>query len=207
MMWIGLVVGAVVGGLVWGKEGAVTLGFIGWLAGVIVKSTQKAAPTAKPGSDPGHSGVRPGSDPGSSTANWPIEDRVARLEAVVARLEARLGAGVVPEAAPAAAEVIPDAARIVVPDAAPAAMVRDPIGSPTIAAEAASGMTREPPPSEPPPPPSPPRPPNPIVAWFSGVNAIARVGLVILFFGLAFLLKYAAEAQMLPPELRVGGVA
>jgi len=193
MMWIGLVVGVVVGGLVWGMEGAVTLGFIGWLAGVIIKSSQKAQLPAVTVQTP-TAAQRP------STESWTIEDRVARLEATVARLEAQLGtAPVVPHVAPVEAPVIPDAAPIVVPDAAPAAMIRDPMGSPTIAAEAASGMTPEPPP--------PPRPPNPIVAWFSGVNAIARVGLVILFFGLAFLLKYAAEAQMLPPELRVGGVA
>ena len=49
--------------------------------------------------------------------------------------------------------------------------------------------------------------PNPIIAWLTGGNAIARIGLLILFFGLAFLLKYAAERNLMPPELRVGGIA
>jgi uncharacterized membrane protein len=45
------------------------------------------------------------------------------------------------------------------------------------------------------------------VAWLTGGNAIARIGLLILFFGLAFLLKYAADRNLIPAELRVGGVA
>ena len=61
-------------------------------------------------------------------------------------------------------------------------------------------------PSAPPEPP-PPSKPNPILAWLTGGNTIARVGLLILFFGLAFLLKYAADQDMLPVELRVAAVA
>ncbi|HSN22120.1 MAG TPA: DUF2339 domain-containing protein [Usitatibacter sp.] len=49
--------------------------------------------------------------------------------------------------------------------------------------------------------------PNPLVAWITGGNAIARVGLLVLFFGLAFLLKYAADRDLLSPEARVGIVA
>ena len=49
--------------------------------------------------------------------------------------------------------------------------------------------------------------PNPILAWLTGGNTIARVGLVVLFIGLAFLLKYAVEHSLIPPELRVGAVA
>ena len=65
------------------------------------------------------------------------------------------------------------------------------------------------PPAEPPPQPvlASAATPNPLVAWLTGGNAIARVGLVVLFIGLAFLLKYAVDHQMLPVELRVAGVA
>ncbi|MGH8719218.1 MAG: DUF2339 domain-containing protein [Burkholderiales bacterium] len=38
-------------------------------------------------------------------------------------------------------------------------------------------------------------------------NIVARIGIVLLFFGVAFLLKYAAEHGFLPPELRLAGVA
>lgn len=44
-------------------------------------------------------------------------------------------------------------------------------------------------------------------AWLLGGNSVLRVGLVLLFFGLAFLLRYATEQFGLPVELRYAGVA
>ncbi|BEG74090.1 DUF2339 domain-containing protein [Achromobacter xylosoxidans] len=44
-------------------------------------------------------------------------------------------------------------------------------------------------------------------AWLLGGNTMARVGIVVLFFGVAFLLKYAADNDLLPIELRLTGVA
>ena len=52
-----------------------------------------------------------------------------------------------------------------------------------------------------------PSEPNFIVKWFTGGNTIVRVGLVILFVGLAFLVKYGVEHQLIPVELRVAAVA
>ncbi|MFO1339363.1 MAG: DUF2339 domain-containing protein [Burkholderiaceae bacterium] len=46
-----------------------------------------------------------------------------------------------------------------------------------------------------------------IKAWFTGGNTIVRVAVVILFLGVAFLLRYAAENAVLPIELRLAGVA
>lgn len=50
-----------------------------------------------------------------------------------------------------------------------------------------------------------------IISWlknyFSGENLLARVGVIILFFGVAFLLKYAAERTHVPIELRLIGIA
>ncbi|MET0986525.1 MAG: DUF2339 domain-containing protein [Steroidobacteraceae bacterium] len=40
------------------------------------------------------------------------------------------------------------------------------------------------------------------VAWAKGGNPLARIGIVILFFGGAFLAKYAAERSLFPVELR-----
>src|SRR5512138_2826842 len=40
------------------------------------------------------------------------------------------------------------------------------------------------------------------LAWIKGGNSIARVGIVILFFGTAFVAKYAAEHSLFPIELR-----
>jgi uncharacterized membrane protein len=47
---------------------------------------------------------------------------------------------------------------------------------------------------------------NAVVRWFSGGNTVVRVGIVILFFGVAFLLKYAYEHTRVPIELRLAGV-
>lgn len=51
---------------------------------------------------------------------------------------------------------------------------------------------------------------NPLAAakaWLLGGNTLVRVGVVVLFFGLAFLIKFAAEHTTLPVEFRYIGVA
>lgn len=42
-------------------------------------------------------------------------------------------------------------------------------------------------------------------AWITGGNPVVKVGLVVLFFGVSFLLKYAADHSLLPVELRMAG--
>ncbi len=49
--------------------------------------------------------------------------------------------------------------------------------------------------------------PNPIIKWLLGGNTVVRVGVVILFFGVAFLLKYAYEHSHVPISVRLTGVA
>lgn len=63
-------------------------------------------------------------------------------------------------------------------------------------------------------PPAEPRGPNLIERaiasarnWLFGGNTVLRVGVVLLFFGLAFLLRYATEGMVVPIELRYAGVA
>jgi uncharacterized membrane protein len=48
---------------------------------------------------------------------------------------------------------------------------------------------------------------NAVRDWFLGGNTVVRVGIVVLFFGIAFLLKYAADNSLLPIEFRLAGVA
>jgi uncharacterized membrane protein len=43
--------------------------------------------------------------------------------------------------------------------------------------------------------------------YFTGGNTLVRLGVVVLFFGVAFLLRYLAEHSHLPIELRLSGVA
>lgn len=43
--------------------------------------------------------------------------------------------------------------------------------------------------------------------WIAGGNTLARTGVVVLFIGVAFLLKYASEHVTIPIEARLAGVA
>ncbi|MBU0730168.1 MAG: DUF2339 domain-containing protein, partial [Proteobacteria bacterium] len=59
-----------------------------------------------------------------------------------------------------------------------------------------------------------PAPPGPIdkfleqlKAFFTTGNIVLKVGIIILFFGVAFLLKYAAQRNLFPIEFRLAGVA
>jgi uncharacterized membrane protein len=49
--------------------------------------------------------------------------------------------------------------------------------------------------------------PNWLWQWITGGNTLARVGIIVLFVGVGFLLKYAAEYVTVPIEYRVAGVA
>lgn len=42
--------------------------------------------------------------------------------------------------------------------------------------------------------------------WLLGGNTVVRVGIVVLFFGVAFLLRFASQHGMVPVELRAAGV-
>lgn len=62
--------------------------------------------------------------------------------------------------------------------------------------------------------PLPPRPPDALTVlaarargWLFGGNTVVRMGIVVLFAGLAFLAKYAMDNALLPPELRLAGIA
>ena len=48
---------------------------------------------------------------------------------------------------------------------------------------------------------------NAVRNWLLGGNTVLRVGVVLLFLGLAFLLRYATEGMVVPIELRYAGVA
>jgi uncharacterized membrane protein len=43
--------------------------------------------------------------------------------------------------------------------------------------------------------------------FFTSGNLVLKIGVIVLFFGVAFLLKYAAQRNMIPLELRLAGVA
>ena len=45
--------------------------------------------------------------------------------------------------------------------------------------------------------------PGRVRSWLLGGNPVAKAGLVILFFGVSFLLKYAVDRQLLPTEILI----
>ncbi|MGZ5596848.1 MAG: DUF2339 domain-containing protein [Usitatibacter sp.] len=185
MIWILPVIGALVGAAYWGFPGAVTLGFLGWLAAVIMKSGKPAKPASPPA--------------GEWARFEALDRRIALLEARLARVEARGGAGEIA----AVEQAVEAAAPLVAPSPVPA-----PPAEIAGAAESAAAVASTPAAHE---PHAAPRPaqtakPNLIAAWFTGGNTIVRVGLVILFLGLAFLVKYGVEHQLVPVELRVAAV-
>ena len=52
-----------------------------------------------------------------------------------------------------------------------------------------------------------PTAPNPVAAWFMRGNPLLKTGLVVLFLGLAFLLRFASERVHVPIEMRYLSVA
>lgn len=46
-----------------------------------------------------------------------------------------------------------------------------------------------------------------LITWFMQGNPLAKLGILLLFFGLAYLLKYTVERDMLPIEFRLMGAA
>jgi uncharacterized membrane protein len=167
--------------------------------------------------------------PASAAAASPttLPDRVAALERRVAELERAVGFAVVPAAAVAPLSVgtsavveptppietpVGDATRATVaasqpaPDQAPElALAADGTMQPVL--READAATATPAASRVATPPSPPAEPNVVWAWITGGNTLARVGVLVLFVGIAFLLKYAAEHLTIPIEVRLAGVA
>lgn len=129
-----------------------------------------------------------------------LRSRVKKLELTIGQ-EATAESGARPEtvqaprtAPPAAAPAATEAAQVAPPPAAPP--------SPAVPATTGHEASMQP---------RRPRIVDDTIAlvrnFFTGGNTVARVGVVVLFFGIAFLLKYAAEHARLPVELRLAGVA
>jgi uncharacterized membrane protein len=178
MIWLLAVIGVIVGAAEWGFPGAITLGFLGWLLGIVLRSN--AHPVPEPGARLDALDRRIAS----------LEARLARVEGVKAHEEDPAGARAQEVARPAVAQV---------PSERPASVAPQPRAEPVAKHAPVADAARA--------APAPPAKPNFIVTWFTGGNTIVRVGLVILFLGLAFLIKYSVEHQLVPVELRVASVA
>lgn len=116
--------------------------------------------------------------PGTAEATAPLVDTPAAATAVDLTLDPALLAPAAPEPAPPTGWHLPPA-----PPATPASAA--PPSAQDNAIDRLVASARD---------------------WLLGGNTVVRAGIVILFFGVAFLLKFAAENAVLPLELRVAGV-
>jgi len=224
---LGIIAGSVIGYAMAGVQGAIAGAFSGWIIALALRSRKQlqareprnaAAPqgfdasSVPPQPDAPRPPAAPAPPPTPQAASVWMAPTVAaaplpasapltlaeRLTAIEARL-ARIEAGMVPAAPPAAATRAdePGTGFARRPDGtfepvapAPAVVVR------AAAANPASGRATV-----------PPAAPNPVWAWITGGNLLTRVGVVVLFFGVAFLLRYFAEMITIPIEAKLAGVA
>jgi uncharacterized membrane protein len=202
MPWLGFLVGAVLGAAVDGFRGLVIGAAAGVAVGVLMRQRSSA-------------GTVPATVPGAASAEPAQAARILALEQRLAALEVALAqSGLALPATPAAAP----AAEAVVSPGAPAPPAESPLEvmpAPRFPvrkggmgeAGVSAGAVR--PASVPPIPATPPasaaKPSR--WSWFTDGNTLVRVGVVVLFFGVAFLLSYFAEHVTVPIELQFAGVA
>lgn len=188
--WIAIAV--IGGGLYGGLSGLLVGGGIGWLIGSLIDSLFKQELRGL---------FRKDLDP--------FEARIADLERQVANLREQLkpAAPAARQAAPSETKTtkeIPPAVPQPVAEPAPMQESRAEAPSPRRAESEDRWLSKE-----------EARPASPelpgfvhrLVGFFTGGNPVVRVGMVVLFFGVAFLVRYAAERDLVPIELRLAGIA
>jgi uncharacterized membrane protein len=206
MPWlVGFVLGALLGAYADGFRGLVIGAAIGVAVGLVMRQRSSA------GKAPATTGTAP--------AEQAHAARILALEQRLAALEVALGqSGLALPAAPAAApapEVVSSPSAPSRAAAPPAKSTLEVMAAPRFpvrkggAGEAGVSAGTPRPASVPPdpaPPPASAAKPSPW-SWFSDGNTLVRVGVVVLFFGVAFLLSYFAEHVTIPIELQFAGVA
>jgi len=202
---IGFALGAGFSGVVFGVALGLLGGFIGWGIDARAKSFREQA-AGKTGTGPARAAPRAGSA-GETAAAEPqaeiaaLKRRVARLEQALESLGASLSEipdqGPAPLAASAASEPAPALAQRALATTPP---------EPTPATRA-QGETPPRPAASPGPQAERPAAQGGLFARLISGNLVAKVGAVVLFCGVGFLLKFAYDRGLMPPALRVAGVA
>lgn len=197
-MWLlGLLLGLVVGAQLGGFTGALSGALLGALAGAVLKSII---------TNPGHS-TRTTEERIRS-----LEDRVNLLNHLVVELQARLDRRGEPPSQPASTDTIAPSSSMPAADAAPIVdemAVPDIVNPPSELAEPAVATPRGLGPTA-----TMPQPPAPSASYPStlenafwarlfGGNILARIGVVLLFFGIASGLKLAAQYGLFPIPIRL----
>ena len=185
MWFLGLLVGGVVGAI-GGFGGALLGALVGLFAGVAMSRKDPVV-----------------DDKWKHNVEDALHQMLRRIEALEQGRSAAPAESPAPAAAPAP-ESVPSVAELEA-----AAMQPD---MPAVSAAATTVPAQPdavPEPVKPQRAPSQPKAPSddPISRWLFGGNTLVRVGVIVLFFGVAFLLKYAADHDLVPIELRLAGVA
>ena len=178
MTWLGLLIGGIIGSS-WGFKSTLLGALVGALLGAYLRKSaaRPSAPeSAAPRPDP--TGARIAPQAGAAISS-------ATSEGIPVR-KGGSGAG----SAPAQA-VMPAAASSVDPAGVPSERAAGGAGTRLDGTERANAV---------------PAQLHPLHAWLTGGNALTRIGVVILFFGVAFLLRYLAEIVTVPIEWRLVGV-
>jgi uncharacterized membrane protein len=175
---IGLFVGAFLGHMLWRDWGAALGGVAGFIIGAKFFALRKST-AAKSAASSSSAPANRGPLVAPTERERALLARIDELERRVARLEQAGGVvAIEPQDAPT-----PQSAAIGLP---PPTTAAEPLVAPVT--------------------PTAPQT-NRAWAWFTGGNALTRIGVVVLFFGVAFLLRYFAERLAFPIELRLAAVA
>jgi len=207
MPWIGLSLGAVIGVFVHGFPGMLIGAALGWVIAFLLRNSPFEA--------------------ARSAGEQANADRILALEQRLSALESALGRSAIPTTSavaptePAVAPVreesgVPQSAAM--PEAHGAAIMRAPLAPVRKGGKGDTGATQSGPASAAPQPATSATSaatngtpwsaaPAALWSWFTDGNAVVRIGVVVLFFGVAFLLSYLAEHVTIPIELQFLGVA
>ena len=182
MWFVGMLVGAVIGAI--GNGGGVVIGgIVGIILGTLVGKKLKHGRMA-------------------DTRIATLEDAVKQLNERVKSLEGGVATAPAPAlvAEPAVLSMAPPVPEIPAPIMAAVKMEPAASSAPALSKPMARVPTA---------PSKPKEPKEPSVLWnfFFGGNTLVRVGIMVLFIGVAFLLKYATDRGFVPIELRLAGVA
>jgi len=227
---LGVMLGAAVGGMLGDIAGAILGVPVGLVGGVVLglrahRNWNKPKPAAR-----GDAHVAAPSGPLAAVVLrvQALENEIGALRAEVSLLRARTATAPMPESpTPVAEAAEPSAAASgdttpptplpgpadAFPPSAATAPASEPVDEPEAPARPRPEPATAPEPvaarlAAPAPPPVPLRDRLPpfLSRWIFGGNTIVKVGVLILFLGLAFLLRYAAERVTVPVELRYAGV-
>ena len=197
MLLIAIVIGAIVGAAAGGEAGALAGALFGWL-GLRSMRQQSQIDAMRKAIDENGLRMPPASQ--LAPAGEPSVDAALPGGVAVAPIPRVLEPAAF---APLATPIAP---------AQPLPSVQPPVTMPVEPPFADMALPRPEPASRPAPPAptAPRRPPADVLApirnWLFGGNTIVKAGIGILFIGLAFLAKYAAEHAYVPVEVRLAGI-